>query len=104
MRVLGYLADDALAAELRACDCVALFYDPALRANNTTAWAALDAGKPLVTNTDEYSPPELCGRVMNLKAIDHWPWNHVLADCGKYGQIAAKEMGWDKLIEVLRAT
>jgi hypothetical protein len=56
LRVLGYLGDDALAKELRDCDAVAAFYVPALRANNTTAWAALAAGKPLYTNTDEYSP------------------------------------------------
>lgn len=57
LRVLGNLSDDALAKELRDVDAVALYYDPALRANNTTAWAALEAGKTLYTNTDEHSPP-----------------------------------------------
>jgi hypothetical protein len=57
LRVLGYLGDDALAKELRECDAVAAYYVPALRANNTSAWAALEAGKRLYTNTDEYSPP-----------------------------------------------
>lgn len=56
LRVLGFLADDALAKELQDVDAVALFYEPALRANNTTAWAALDAGKKLYTNRDEHSP------------------------------------------------
>lgn len=58
LRVLGYLADDALAKELQECDLVALFYEPALRANNTTYWAAKAAGKPVVTNRDEHSPPD----------------------------------------------
>ena len=58
LRVLGYLADDALARELQECDLVALFYEPALRVNNTTYWAAKAAGKPVITNRDEHSPKE----------------------------------------------
>jgi hypothetical protein len=57
LRVLGFLGDDALAKELREVDAVAAYYVPALRANNTSAWAALEAGKHLFTNTDELSPP-----------------------------------------------
>ena len=57
LRVLGFLADDALAKELQECNAVAAYFTPALRANNTSAWAALEAGKHLYTNTDEHSPP-----------------------------------------------
>lgn len=57
LRVLGFLGDDALAKELREVDAVAAYYTPALRANNTSAWAALEAGKKLYTNTDADSPP-----------------------------------------------
>ena len=102
LRVLGYLADDALAKELHDCDAVALFYEPALRGNNTTAWAALDAGKPLVTNTDEHSPKELLGRVINLQSHLNWPFRHVLQDAAVYGRQVAREQSWEKLIEVLR--
>lgn len=56
LRVLGFLADDALAKELHDCDAVAAFFVPAMRANNTSAWAALAAGKFLYTNLDEQSP------------------------------------------------
>lgn len=56
LRVLGYLADDALAKELNDCDAVAVFFEPAFRANNTTAWAVLAAGKTLYTNIDAQSP------------------------------------------------
>ena len=103
LRVLGYLADDALARELAVCDAVALFYSPGLRANNTTAWAALDAGKPLVTNPDEYTPKELCGRVMNICSMQHWPFGHMLHEFGVRGQEAAQAMSWDKLLGILRA-
>lgn len=58
LRFLGYLADDALVDELHACDAVALYYTPALRANNTSYWAAKEAGKVIFTNRDEYSPAD----------------------------------------------
>lgn len=55
-RALGFLGDDALAKELRDVDAVAVYFDPAFRANNTSAWAAIEAGKTLYTNRDEHSP------------------------------------------------
>jgi len=58
LRVLGFLGDDAIAKELQECDAVAVYFDPAFRANNTSAWAAIEAGKTLYTNRDEYSPTE----------------------------------------------
>lgn len=57
-RFLGFLADDALARELRECHAVALYFDPALRRNNTSYWAAVAAGKPVFTNRDDLSPRE----------------------------------------------
>jgi hypothetical protein len=69
LRYLGYLADDALAKALEDCTAVALFYDPALRANNTTAWAAVDARKALVTNLDAYSPH---GVGLDIEAMREW--------------------------------
>jgi hypothetical protein len=56
LRVLGYLADDALARELAQCDAVALYFDPAVRENNTTYWAAVASGKRVITNVDDQSP------------------------------------------------
>ena len=68
LRVLGFLADDALAKELQDCDAVAAYFTPALRANNTSAWAAIAAGKRLYTNTDADSP-----------ALDHPPtWERLI--------------------------
>lgn len=74
LRVLGFLGDDALAKELQDVDAVAMFYQPALRANNTSYWAALEAGKTIYTNRDELSP--------------------------KDGDPPAS---WDRLVELLRA-
>lgn len=58
LRVLGFLGDDALAKELQEVDAVAAYFVPALRANNTTYWAAVEAGKTIYTNRDELSPKE----------------------------------------------
>ena len=68
LRYLGNLADDALAKEFRECQGTVLFYDPAVRANNTTLWAALEAGSPVVTNLDAESPPELQHGVISLNS------------------------------------
>lgn len=56
LRVLGYLADDALAKALQECTAVAIFYEPALRANNTSFWTAAAAWRPIITNLDADSP------------------------------------------------
>lgn len=72
LRVLGFLADDALAKEIQDCDAVAAFFLPALRANNTSAWAALAAGKFLYTNLDRHSPelnPERYGWAALLEVL-----------------------------------
>lgn len=72
LRVLGFLADDALAKEIQDCDAVAAFFVPALRANNTSAWAALSAGKFLYTNLDAHSPaldPDAYGWDALLKVL-----------------------------------
>lgn len=59
LRVLGFMGDDAIAKELQECDAVALYFNPALRRNNTTYWAAVKAGKPVFTNRDIDSPSDL---------------------------------------------
>jgi len=56
LRVLGYLADDALARELEACDAVALYFPSGVRENNTTWHAAVASGKRVFTNYDADSP------------------------------------------------
>lgn len=56
LRVWGALADDGLARLLSEVDAVALMFTPAVRANNTTYWAAVEAGKTIYTNRDFYSP------------------------------------------------
>jgi hypothetical protein len=56
LRVLGYLADDALVRELASCDAVALYFAGGARENNTTLHAAMASGKRVYTNYDALSP------------------------------------------------
>lgn len=70
LRSLGYLADDALAREIRDCSAAAIFYDPAFRANNTSGWAVLDAHKVLITNLDADSP--VCS-ALDVNELREWP-------------------------------
>lgn len=104
-RFLGYLADDALAREIRDSHMIALFYDPAVRANNTTLWAALDAGTPVITNLDAGSPKELVhGRsVFNLGQLIHWPDASECRAVRHGGRAAASVYSWDRLIGILNA-
>jgi len=82
LRVLGYLADDALARELATCSAVAIFFDPALRANNTTFWAAAETGHPVITNLDADSPVA-DGAIFDISTIADWP-----------GPYFHKRLGW----------
>lgn len=103
-RFLGYLADDALAREIRDCHMVALFYDPAVRANNTTIWAALDAGTPVITNLDADSPKELihARSVFDLAQLTHWPDASECRVVRHGGREAAKVYSWERVIQALQ--
>jgi len=73
-RGLGFLADDAIVRELRDASAVVMFYQPALRANNTTFWAAVDANAIIVTNLDRYSPiPLVPHRILDIDTLSSWP-------------------------------
>lgn len=105
LRVLGFLGDDALAKELRECQAAALFYDPAVRANNTTLWAALDAGTPVITNLDADSPKELQHNVsvFDLAQLTEWPDAAACRVVRAGGAKAAEAYSWDHLLAVLHA-
>lgn len=106
LRVLGFLGDDALARELRDCTAVALFYEPAARANNTTLWAALDAGALVITNLDAESPSGLVHgmNVFNARQLNHWPTRDERAQWSRASaRRIADHYGWDRLLDILAA-
>lgn len=93
-RVLGFLADDALARELQECSAVALFFDPALRANNTTFWAAAELGKPIIFNADDASP---CRSDLEIDDLAEWP------DLDGWNDSMRRHFGhsWDALLQTM---
>ena len=99
-RVLGYLADDALAKELRDCSAVAMFFDPALRANNTTFWAAHAARKTVITNLDGDSPiPHSFTSLYDVMAMTEWPQEPYWAI--RNPKIAEGPYTWDHLLQTM---
>ncbi len=98
-RPLGFLADELVQWELRQADAVALIYDPAARANNTTLWAALEAGATVITTLDHQSPSELVhGQTCyDIGQLTRWP----LALPQTIVPRAAAGRSWDKLVEQL---
>ena len=73
--VLGCLTDEAVARELKKCLAVASFYPKGVRANNTTAHAAMSQGQALITNLDADSPMDFIHRVTcyDINKIEQWP-------------------------------
>lgn len=53
---LGTLSDVAVLEMMRRTMYTACFFDTGARANNTSIWAALEAGAAVITNLDTYSP------------------------------------------------
>ena len=92
-RMLGYLLDDGLAYELEQADGVALFFDPALRANNTTFWAALEGGRPVITNLDARSPDVSALTVANITTAAEW--------CPPIMARTAHSYTWDALLQLM---
>jgi hypothetical protein len=103
-RLLGFLADDALVEEMKRSSGVALFYDPAVRANNTTLWAALEQGCPVVTNLDADSPPELQHdvNVWDIAQMREWPMAERARVLRAGGRKVVEAYSWDRLLEVLK--
>lgn len=75
LRMLGFLGDDALIDQMHNSAYVLLPYEPAARANNTTLWAAAEAGITIITTLDEDSPASLLHgyNCWDLHKLTVWP-------------------------------
>jgi hypothetical protein len=96
----GYLADDEIVATLQSCFACLAFFEPAVRANNTTAWAALEHSR-LITNLDAQSPPGFVhnATVFDIDQLDHWP--EQTDGIAAAGQQLANAHNWTRLLEQL---
>lgn len=102
--VLGCLTDAATREELARADVVCAFFDGGARANNTSLHAAMQAGRPVLTNLDDASPDWMLpgNTVMDLRTLRRWPsmgeWRQVAA---RGGLVSARRYSWDAVIRRL---
>jgi hypothetical protein len=101
LRVLGFLADDALTRELSEATACALFFDPALRANNTSYWAAVEQNCLVLTNLDHLSPA--VHPSSDIRTLDEWPDFHRREEMRGSAARAMKQYSWDRVLDALQA-
>ena len=72
---LGNLSDVAVYNELHRATFFAAFFEGGVRSNNTSVAAAMEHGAVVVTNLDEYSPPEYVHgeNVIDIERCDALP-------------------------------
>lgn len=56
LRFLGFLSDESVNFFLGRCNAFIAFFEKGVRANNTSVFAAMERGCPIVTNLDGLSP------------------------------------------------
>jgi hypothetical protein len=102
---LGFLSDEAVAAELARCAVLAAFFPSGCRANNTTVNAALAAGVAVVTNLDEWSPPYLRhgDTVIDIDRCDRFPDADGRRLLAERGRLESEAVSWPALLRLLSA-
>lgn len=105
LRSMGFLADDGLARAARQCHGIAQFFYPAVRQNNTSFWAALETGCPVITNLDALSPPELVHNVsvFDINQMTEWPDAEQRKVMRAGAQKVLAVYSWDRLVTTLKA-
>lgn len=89
---LGSLTDAALAWVWPEVDVVLAFFAGGLQANHTSVHAALDAGKPVLTNWGPQTPSDLKACTVDVTGLTKWPrrWSE-----------GPSPYTWERLLEVL---
>lgn len=106
LRFLGYLSDDATYNYLLETDFFVAFFEHGVRANNTTVHAAMHCGAVVITNLDEYSPPEFqhMKNIIDISQCNEIPQDpEVLAAISANAVKLDKEAyGWGALVRNMR--
>jgi hypothetical protein len=102
---LGNLSDVAVSNYLRQSTFFAAFFLGGVRANNGSVSAAMEKGSVVVTNLDEFSPPEFrhMENVVDIQQSDELPLAlDVLEEIGRRASETARARDWQALVEALR--
>ncbi len=103
---LGNLSDVAVLDRLAASTYFAAFFEPGVRANNTSVASAMERGAVVVTNLDRWSPPDLVhmDNVVDIEQCDRLPVDgDVLAQLGERAAETAGTRTWERLVAEIRA-
>lgn len=98
---MGHLSDVAVYNELLDTTFFATFFRDGARANNTSLASAMEYGAVVVTNLDEYSPPELVHmhNVIDLERCDELPTDVLtLRRISVHAMETARERSWERLV------
>ncbi len=101
---LGNLSDVAIYNYLRSSTFFASFFLGGVRANNGSVAAAMEKGAVVITNLDEYSPPELVHleNVVDIGRCQELPVDReTLAAIGARAVETVRGRGWDRLVSLL---
>lgn len=101
---LGTLSDVAIFNHLRQCTLFAAFFPGGVRANNTSVASAMERSAVVVTNLDEYSPPELVHmeNVIDIERCEELPLDPgALEAIGRRAVETACARSWAALVSRL---
>ncbi len=105
VRLLGNLSDAAMSQALIDATALAAFFPGGVRSNNTTVWAALEHGCPVITNLDEQSPLMFAHNVtvFDVDALTEWPSRVALQQVSTNGWAMLGAYSWRALAKFLGA-
>ncbi|HEY2328123.1 MAG TPA: hypothetical protein VGH52_11630 [Gaiellaceae bacterium] len=101
---LGNLSDVAVFNQLRDTTFYAAFFDGGVRANNSSVGSALERGAVVLTNLDQWSPPEYkhMENLIDINRCESLPHDPaVLERLSMHAVETARSRSWEKLVERL---
>lgn len=101
---MGHLSDVAVYNELLDTTFFATFFRDGARGNNTSLASAMEHGAVVITNLDEFSPPELVHmhNVIDIARCDVLPTDVLtLRRLSVHAMETARERSWERLVGVL---
>ena len=104
---MGNLSDVAVYNQLVSTTYFAAFFDPGVRANNTSVASAMEHGAVVITNLDEHSPAEFVhmDNVIDIGACEELPSDPlVLKQISVRAMETARARDWEQLVQALRAS
>jgi len=105
IRFMGFLSDDAVNYFLNKSNLFITFFDKAVRAGNTSVYAAMERGCAVLTNCDNYSPSWMKHgeNILDINYICKDDLNiNQLSRIGYNGQQSVeKYANWQRLVKLL---